>query len=187
MNNKTGNKLKWGRNDNIYTPSTVAKLMIDMCDIKPNHQVLDPCKGGGVFFNNLPDYCDKDYCEITEHKDFFKCENKYDWIIGNPPFSLWDKWIEHTMKITDKFCYIMNTLNLTDKRMRSIMSNGYGLTKMHLLDIDWWFGRTFICVFEKDKPSIISVSPCPVLCDICGVKCKRGRLGNCPNTCTNQH
>ena len=177
--------MKWGKNDNIHTPSTVAKLMIDMCDIHQNDKVLDPSKCSGVFYDNLPSYCCKHYCEITDNKDFFECVDSCDWIIGNPPFSLWDKWIEHTMKLTHKFCYIMNSFNLTDKRLRSIMNQGYGLTRIHLLTVDWWFGRAFICIFEKNKHSIMSVSPCVVLCDVCGIKCKRGRLGNCPNTCTN--
>ena len=86
MNNKTGNKLKWGRNDNIFTPTPVARLMIDMCDIKPADKVLDPSKGGGVFFDNLPNYCVKEYCEIAEGLDFFECKGTYDLIIGNPHF-----------------------------------------------------------------------------------------------------
>ena len=56
-------------NDVIYTPKPVALKMIEMCDIKENMTVLDPCRGGGVFFDNLPK-CNKDYCEIEEGKDF---------------------------------------------------------------------------------------------------------------------
>ena len=52
MNNKTGNKLKWGRNDNIFTPTPVAKLMIDMCDIKPADKVLDGNKEKWVIKNS---------------------------------------------------------------------------------------------------------------------------------------
>ena len=112
MNNKNGNKLKKNSNDIIYTPRPVALKMIDMCDIKEGSTVLDPSRGGGIFYNNLPSKCVKDYCEITENKDFFEYNKNVDLIIGNPPYLLWDRWIEHTMKITNKFCYILGCFNL---------------------------------------------------------------------------
>ena len=117
------------------------------------------------------------------NKDFFNYHNKVDLVIGNPPYSIWDKWIKHTMTITDKFCYIMGCLNFTDKRVRDIINNGYGLTKFHILKVDWWFSPSYICIFEKNKPSIISVSDKRVLYDICDSRCKRGRC-NGMNDCT---
>jgi hypothetical protein len=133
---KIANKLKTSPNDIIYTPKPVALKMIEMCDIKPDMKVLDCSRGGGIFYDNLPE-CDKDWCEITEGRDFFEYNNRVDLIIGNPPFSLWNKWIEHTMKLTNKFCYIMGCFNFTDKRLRNIIDAGYGITQLHLLKIDW--------------------------------------------------
>lgn len=183
---KSCNKLqKKGGNDIIYTPKPVALKMIEMCDIKEGESVLDPCKGGGVFFDNLPNNCNKSYCEITENKDFFKDNNKYDLIIGNPPYSLWTKWLEHTMKHTNKFCYIMNILNMTDVRLNNIISQGFGITKIHILKIDWWFGHQYILLFEKNKPSIMTVEKERIICDICNKRCKRGRNKNDMNKCTN--
>jgi len=176
--------MRKNKNDIIYTPKSVAIKMIDMCDIKENDKVLDPCKGGGVFYDNLPDNCIKSYCEITEDIDFFNDNNRYDLIIGNPPYSMWSKWIEHTMKLTDKFCYIMGVLNLSDKRVRSILDNGYGITKIHLLKIYWWFADSYIVLFEKNKPSILTVEDKQVLCDVCNSRCKRGRSGHGMNECT---
>jgi len=171
-------------NDKIYTPKSVALKMIELCEITENMTVLDPSRGGGIFYDNLPK-CNKDYCEIEENKDFFKYNKKVDLIIGNPPFSLWDKWIEHTIKLTNKFCYIMGCFNFTDKRVRDIINNGYGITKIHLLKIDWWFSPSYIVIFEKNKPSIITVEDKIVLCDICNKRCKRGRCGYSPNKCSN--
>ena len=185
MNNKTGNKLKTNSNDIIYTPKPIALLMSKLCNIKAGSKVLDPSKGGGVFYNNLPSNCIKDYCEISENKDFFNYNDNVDLIIGNPPYSLWDKWLDHTMKITNKFCYIFGFLNFTGSRVRKIIDNGFGITKIHLLKIDWWFSPSFIIIFEKGKKSIISTEPNRILCDICNGRCKRGRAGNSPNICTN--
>ena len=128
-------------NDIIYTPKSVALKMIEMCNITPNMKVLDPSKGAGVFYDNLPE-CHKDWCEITDNKDFFSYTNKVDCIVGNPPYSLWSKWLEHTMKLTDKFCYIFGNFNLTDDRLRNILNAGYGITKFHMPShIIWWLGR----------------------------------------------
>jgi len=182
--NKTCNKQKSSKNDKIYTPKPVALKMIEMCDITPDMKVLDPSKGGGVFYDNLP-ICNKSYCEIEEGKDFFNETKRYDLIIGNPPYSIWNKWLEHTIKLTDKFCYIFGFCNLTNPRLKYLIDNGYGITKIHLLSIEWWFSNSFLILFEKNKPSIITVEPFRVYCDICNsCKCKRGKGGNDMNQCT---
>ena len=192
MFQKNSNKLKKTSNDIYYTPLPVALKMIEMCDIRENDKILDPSKGGGVFYNNFPHNCIKDYCEISEGIDFFNYNEKVDIIIGNPPYSLWSKWLEHTMKLTDKFCYIFGAFNFTDKRLRDIINNGYGVTKFHLLKIDWWYSPSYLIVFEKNKTSIITVSYQCVICDICNKRCGRGRtlkgykngMNQCSNTAT---
>ena len=173
---------KKNANDIIYTPLPVAIKMMEMCNITPNMTVLDPCKGAGVFYDNLPE-CKKSFCEITEERDFFDWTEKVDLVIGNPPYSIWTKWIAHTVKITDKFCYIMNNFNFTDNRMRDIINAGFGITQIHLLKIDWWFSHQYLVVFERNKPSIISFGLSRVLCDICGKRCDRGLKGNSANVC----
>jgi len=168
-------------NDIIYTPLSVAKLMIDLCDIQPNDKVLDPSKGAGVFYDNLGD-CIKDYCEITEDKDFFKYDKPVDIIVGNPPYSLWNKWLEHTKKLNpNKFCYIFGVYNLTPPRLNVIFEAGYIITKFHICKVDWWFSPSFIVLFEKGEieNSIITFDATAYFCDICnrpGSKiCMRGR------------
>lgn len=176
-------KMKMKKSDIYYTPLPVVKRMIEMCDINPDMSVLDPCYGAGAFYENLPD-CNKSWCEIEKGIDFFENNNKYDLVIGNPPFSLWNKWLEHTIKITDKFCYIFGALNFTEPRLRKIQKAGFGITKIHMIGVAWWFGTSFIVVFEKGKPSIISVEEKRVVCDICNTCCKRGFSKNSPNECT---
>jgi hypothetical protein len=168
-------------NDVFLTPVPVVKIMIDMCDITPGMKVLDPCKATGNFYNNLPD-CNKDWCEITEGKDYFDYNEKVDLVIGNPPYSIWSKWLDHTAKITDKFCYVFGVLNLTPFRLKQLEEKGFGLTKMHMLNVEWWFSHSVIAVFERNKPSIITQSP-RVYCE-CGTVCNRGRIGYSPNECS---
>ena len=185
MTPQRANLMRSSKHDVIYTPLPVALKMIELCGITEDMKVLDPCRGGGVFYDNLPP-CDKHYCEITEGIDFFEETKKYDVIIGNPPFSMWTKWLEHTCKLTDKFCYIFGALNLNAKRINAMEDAGFGLTKIHLVTISWWFSHQWICVFERNKPSIMTAHPTRIHCDICDGRCGRGLKGVSPNECTKQ-
>jgi len=181
---KIATDVKWHRktaNDKIYTPKPFALKMIELCEITPDMKVLDPSKGGGVFYDNLPP-CEKDYCEIDEGKDFFDYNKRVDLVIGNPPYSLWTKWLEHTTKITDKFCYIFGFLNLTPYRIEQLEKKGFFITKSAMCRVDYWFGVSFVAVFEKNKTPIIQ-SWGRVYCDICGKNCGRGGSGKSPNLC----
>ena len=184
MNSKVGISIQNRKipNDVFYTPKPVALEMIEMCNITPDMSVLDPCRGAGVFYNNLPE-CKKDWCEITEGKDFFEYKVHVDLVISNPPFSIWNKWLDHTCEITDKFCYLMGAMNLTDSRVRELNAKGFGITAIRCLKVHAWFGHQFIILVERNKPSIVTASPKRHYCDDCGKPCGRGRSGNSPNIC----
>jgi hypothetical protein len=175
-------------NDTIYTPKPIALKLIEMCDLKAGDTVLDSSYGGGVFYENFPDYVSKDWCEIEKGRDFFEYNQNVDCIISNPPFSLFNKWVEHTTKLTDKIGLVLGMCCLTPKRLNILLSQGFFMTKLHICDINWWFGHSYLVVFEKNKnntPLSLTVDIKPINCDICGKNCKRGRQGNNPNICTN--
>ena len=176
VNNLNNIKLRQKPNDVIYTPKPVAEVMIKMCNIQSDDKVLDCSKGGGVFYDNLPE-CDKSYCEITEDIDYFEATGKYDLIIGNPPYSLWSKWLDKTTELTDKFCYIFGVMNLTRARLKRIYDKGYVIKKFHILQVDYWFSMSFAVLFEKGEPneSVIDFTGKIFFCDICGKRCMRGR------------
>ena len=180
---KAANKSRTEKNNDIfYTPPVVAKKMIEMCNISPEMKVLDPCYGGGVFYENLPE-CKKAWCEIEKGVDFFEMTERFDCIVGNPPYSKWNAWIDKTMELTDKFCYIMGALNMTALRFGRIFEKGYGITQIHVVAIDWWFGPSWLVVFEKNKLSIVTMTPNPIHCEVCNKRCGRGLKGNSPNVC----
>lgn len=181
MKNTTTQICRQRKNDVIYTPRPVALKMIEMCDITPDMKVLDPCRGGGVFYDNLLP-CDKHWCEITDGKDFFSETERYDLIIGNPPYSLWTKWLEHTIKLTDKFCYLFGIMNFTPFRLANLYAAGFGITKFCIVAVDAWMSSSYMVIFEKNKPSILDVMP-RVFCDTCGKRCLRGQKGNSMNEC----
>ena len=141
-------------NDVIYTPNSIVDLMLDFCDYKEGQSVLDPCKGKGAFFDKLSE--PKDYCEITENIDFFDYTKKVDLIVGNPPYSILTKWLDHTMTICDKFCYVIGMYSLTPVRLQKMEENGFYITKILLTQVPTWFMRSYILVVEKGEKKPIT-------------------------------
>lgn len=89
--------------DIVYTPFGLAAHMIH--HFSPAGKCLDPCIGEGIFHHLLP--AGSDWCELEMGKDFFLQDKKYDWIIGNPPYSVLLAWIRHSMKLADNIVYLM--------------------------------------------------------------------------------
>jgi len=168
-------------NDVCHTPLHIARLMIAMCKLKEGQRVLDPCRGkNGVFFHNFPSYTINDWCEIEDDKDFFDYNGTADIITGNPPFSLFGKWIDKTLQLSpNKICYIFGSLNLTTARLNKFKAAGYGITALHMFKNTYWYGDAFCVLFEKGAESIMSLEPATIMCESCGHRCKRVS----PNVC----
>ena len=115
-------------NDKIYTPVETAKDIISKFDLYG--KVLDPFKGSGAFYDNLPENVEKDWCEIDLGRDFFNYNEKVDWIISNPPYSIFGPVIEHSMEIADNIVYLipLNKLTSSFTRVKSLQKFG-GITQ----------------------------------------------------------
>lgn len=110
--------------DKVYTPEEIAKLIISKFPL--NGKVLDAFKGAGAFYNNYPDDIEKDWCEIDEGKDFFKYTEHVDWIITNPPYSIYDDVMKHSFEIADNIVYLvpLNKVVSSLGRIKNIYSYG---------------------------------------------------------------
>lgn len=119
-------------NDDILTPVEISKKIIEMFNI--TGKILDPFKGSGSFYNQFPDNCLKDWCEIKEGKNFFKYFNKVDWIISNPPYSILDEVLEHSFKIADNVVYLLPLSKIVSSmgRIRKIYNYG-GIPYIYIL------------------------------------------------------
>lgn len=85
-------------------------LAIDIINhFSPKGFMLDPCRGEGAFFNNY-ETDHKDWCELSEGKDFFLYTKKVDWIITNPPWSKMQKFLAHAMEISNNIVFL-TTIN----------------------------------------------------------------------------
>lgn len=111
--------------DVVYTPDYVAKFIID--HLRPCGLCLDPCKGDGAFFKYLP--VGSEYCEIQEGKDFFEYRKKVDWIIGNPPYSIFKEFLEYSFEISDNVSFLVPTNKIFQRQVVMDMIGKWGGVK----------------------------------------------------------
>ena len=111
-------------NDDIMTPVEISKKILEMFDIKGT--ILEPFKGDGSFYNQFPDDCNKDWCEIKENKDFLEYNKKVDWIISNPPYSIFDEVLEHSFEIADNIVYLVPLSKVVSSMGRIRKIKAYG-------------------------------------------------------------
>ena len=108
--------------DMVYTPTFVSKHIIDF--LQPNGVCLDPCKGDGAFYDYLPE--NREYCEIREGTDFLLYNKKVDWVIGNPPYSIFEDFLRKGFEIADNVSYLVPTNKIFQRQLIMDMINKYG-------------------------------------------------------------
>lgn len=156
----TGHAIRWGRrstgqNDCVYTPRPLARQLVERVPIAAGDSVLDPFRGGGAFYDALPQ--PREWCEVEEGRDFFQRDEPIDWCVSNPPWSKVDDVLRHTASIARRgFAYLLANHGCTPRRIELLEDAGFGLTAMHLSKVFRWYGIAAFCVWEREKPSIIS-------------------------------
>jgi len=127
--NKTG---KATANDVVMTAEPTAKWIVDY--FNPQGTILEPCRGEGAFYNNFPKQSKKEWCEISQGRDFFEYEKKVDWIITNPPFSIFDNFLTHSFEIADNVVFFcpLNKVFKSMKIDRMIQDYGGIHTVIHM-------------------------------------------------------
>ncbi len=108
-------------NDVVYTPDWCARDIID--HFKPQGKILEPCSGNGAFLQYLPN---AEWCELSKGRDFFAWYEKVDWLIGNPPYSIFSDWLRHSFDIAENICYLIPIAKVysVEPRMREIYAWG---------------------------------------------------------------
>lgn len=143
-------------NDKIYTPLNISKIIIDKINekFKIKGTILDAFKGNGSFYNQYPNELIKDFCEIDEGLDFFKYNKKVDWIITNPPYSIFDEVLEHSFKIADNIVYLVPLSKIVSslERIKKITNYG-GVPYIYIigftLRISFWL--SLLCYIHKKR------------------------------------
>ena len=117
-------------NDVVFTPDWLAKQICEMFPI--NGDVLEPCKGEGVFLNYLPP--NTEWCEITEGRNFYDYNKKVDWIVTNPPYSDFNRFLEHSFELADNIVLLVPVAKMFKSMgtLNSIYEYG-GFVEIHTL------------------------------------------------------
>ena len=144
----------------VYTNPLMAKWLIkNHTEIQEGDLVLDACRGGGAFYDALPNNVNKDWCEIDLGKDFMEYNNKVDVCLSSPPLVprklFWD-FMEKAMKITNKKIYwLMNMKALntfTPRRLEQMEQNKWFIQKFTIVLDKRWFGRyCWVEIGRQDK------------------------------------
>ena len=90
-------------NDVVFTPDWLAEKICSMYDI--DGAVLEPCKGEGVFLKYLP--IQTEWCEIVDGKNYYDYNKKIDWIVTNPPYSDFDRFLKHSFDLADNIVLLV--------------------------------------------------------------------------------
>ena len=115
--------------DLVMTPDWLALDILNHFDVSGSY--LDPSKGTGAFY----DQCDagtKDWCELSEGKDFMDYNGQVDWIVTNPPWSKMRDFLVKGMQVSTNVVYL-TTINhyTTKRRMRDIKEMGFGVPEIY--------------------------------------------------------
>ena len=107
--------------DIVLTPRDVARDVVSR--FQPCGRVLDPCKGDGAFTEFMPE---AEWCEIREGRDFFDWREPVDWIVSNPPYSIFSRFLRHSMKVAQDIVYVVPTNKVfnSDGMMRELWAWG---------------------------------------------------------------
>jgi len=157
MTSETSHSIKHRKTakDVWYTPIDVAKKHISLI----THKGLwfDPFRGLGAYYNNFDN--EKDWCEITDGKDFFEYKGKPDVICSNPPYSIIDKVIKKSIELKPIIIsYLLLHGALTTKRLEIFNNAGYGLVSIYITKVFSWYGMSEAYTFELGKPNIATIT-----------------------------
>lgn len=118
------------KNDVVFTPDWLAKQICSMFPI--GGAVLEPSKGEGVFLKYLPP--NTAWCEITEGRNFFDFNKKVDWIVTNPPYSDFNRFLEHSFALSENVVLLVPIAKIMKSMgtLRVVFAYG-GVVSCHFL------------------------------------------------------
>ncbi len=115
-----------GGNDRVFTPDELARDIV--LHFRPCGRILEPCFGGGAFVRALPG-CD--WCEIEMGFDFFGCTKHYDWIVTNPPYSIFTRFLAKALSVADNVVFLCPVNSWFQRaRTRIIREAGFGIVEI---------------------------------------------------------
>lgn len=154
--------------DNTYylhqTPRSLAKKIIENIEWKDGENVVEPFKGQGAFYDELPDFVNKKYAEIEEGLDFRSLDySDVDTIITNPPFRLesnnvrknafFDILLYFAKTKVKRVIFLCNDYcfgSLTPNRLLKLNNEGLYIHSLTTCSIKKWRGRYYVITFKRE-------------------------------------
>jgi len=117
-------------NDKVMTPLPTAEQIVK--HFQPKGKILEPCCGTGNFLRAMPS---ADWCEIDKGKDFLEADGNWDWIITNPPYSIYRVFFNKAMKVADNIVFLQLVNAIFYKaRLRDMVNNNFGIKEIWCID-----------------------------------------------------
>lgn len=143
---------KQNQTDKVMTREDIAIKIIQ--HFKPKGIILDPAMGNGAFYNNFPDEEHSLWYEIDKGKDFFNYNNQVDWIITNPPYSIYDKFLLKAFEVADNIVFLVPLAKAFKSQKIDIEIKKYGGLKEIVMlgsggKIGFPFGFPCGCLYYK--------------------------------------
>lgn len=109
--------------DTVYTRDDTAQWIVDY--YKPQGSILDPSAGKNAFYDKFTNR-EKYRCEIEDGIDFFNWDKHVDWIITNPPYSIYDAFLEKSFEVADNVVFFVPLAKAfkSNKVQKLVMSYG---------------------------------------------------------------
>jgi hypothetical protein len=112
-----------------YTKPAIAKAIIK--HYQPTGKILEPFRGGGVFFSQLPE--GTQWCEIEQGRDFLDHVEHVNWIVTNPPFKELTSMMEHAFNISENVVFLLPISKVYSSAPRLDLIDKYGGIKEQFL------------------------------------------------------
>jgi len=149
-----------------YTKPEMAKDLLKFIQFEKGDVVLDAGSGKNkVWYKHLPDFVSKFECEIEDGCDFLKWSKEVDWVIGNPPYSMFWEFMQKSIEISRKgIAYLLSIRafnSLTPNRLDKIKDKGFYVNKIHIVMDKRWFGRYYFVLFTKNPSDFITWNKVP--------------------------
>jgi hypothetical protein len=156
------------KDDFYYLEQTPRDLALDLLaglPIEIGDCLLEPFKGEGNFYDQFPEGCPKEWCELEDGRDFKSGIwglPHVDWVITNQPYRIdvGDKRVNSFYMVIDYFSRVARKgmaflgsdrciSTLTPNRLKELATRGWFLNQIRIVSVKAWRGRYYWLVFGR--------------------------------------